>query len=378
MASIRDPFVLHWGVVSTGWIAEQFVKDCVVDPKTRGTTDVVHQVVAVGSRNGEVHKAQAFIDTYAPGKNVKAYGTYEEVYADPEVNVIYIGSPHAMHFENAMAALNAGKHVLCEKAVTLNAAELRKLLSVAEAKNLFFMEALWTRFQPLVKAFKQIAEDGSLGDPIMLHADFSHYFDMNNLPTTHRMLDPRLGGGGLLDLGPYPMFWAVLALYEHPSNKRAKPTSVTASMIKTPRTGVDISTSWTLNFTSTLRAQANLSCSATLPSPEIGATIRYQKGTITVGSPLPIPSWFQVQWFDSPDKGNVVREEKRMFHYVGGGWHFQADEVARCVRDGKIESDLWSHDKSLLLMETFDEVRYQGNYMLPEGVEKVLLNKPRA
>lgn len=188
-------------------------------------------------------------------------------------------------------------------------------------------------------------------------------------------------------------FQTVLALYEHPSNQKAPPTSVSASMVKTPITGVDSSTSWTVNFTSTLRAQAILSCSMTVPTAHFGATIRYRNGNIIIGTPIFKPTSFTVQYFDSPGSGVIVREEKRSFHYVGGGWHYEADEVARCIRDGKLESDLWGHAKSLLLMDTFDEVgwrmvgscyvfltvwyfctlqvRRQGGYKLPDGVEKV-------
>lgn len=148
---------------------------------------------------------------------------------------------------------------------------------------------------------------------------------------------------------------AVLALYEHPSNQKALPTSTTASMLKTPITGVDASTSWTLNFTGNLRAQAVLSCSMMATTTNFGACIRYEKGNVLVEAPIFRPSSVTIQYFDKPG-GAVVREEKKTRAYVGNGWHFEADEVARCVRDGKLESGLWSHDKSILLMETFDEV----------------------
>ncbi|EPT00732.1 NAD-binding protein [Fomitopsis schrenkii] len=370
MASTQ-PFVLRWGVISTGRIAMEFLKDTLVDPTTRGTTDVVHKVVAVGSRHGAVQKAVDFIGAYAKGEAIRAYGTYEEVFADPDVDAVYIGSPHTQHYGNALAALLAGKHVLCEKATTANAAELRHLIKVAKERNLFFMEAMWTRFQPLTLEVKRVAEEGTLGEPVLLHADLSHDFDIQNIPKTHRMLDPHLGGGALLDLGPYPMIWTVLALYEHPSNKKALPTSISASMVKTPLTGVDSSTSWIVNFTQTLQAQAVLTCSMTVPTAQFGVTIRYRNGNIIIGTPIFKPSHYIVQYFDKPGSGVVVREEKRVLHYVGGGWHYEADEVARCIRDGKIESDLWGHDKSLLLMDTFDEIRRQGGYKLPDGVEKI-------
>ncbi|KAH9945723.1 NAD(P)-binding protein [Amylocystis lapponica] len=370
MASAQ-PFVLRWGIISTGRIAMDFTKDLLVDPTARGTLDVTHTVQAVGSRS--VASAQKFIDAYAAGdKSIKAYGSYAEVYADKAVDAVYIGTPHTLHYENARDALAAGKHVLCEKATTSNAPELKALITLAEEKNVFFMEAMWTRFHPLTKEIKQLAEDSALGDPVILHADLSFDFNIETLPLTHRMMDPHLGGGALLDLGPYPMIWAIVALYEHPSNKGALPTGVSASMVKTPITGVDSSTSWTVNFTETLRAQAILSVNMTIPSSDFGATIRYRGGNVILHPPIFRPSGYTVQYFTKPGSGVVERELKKSISYdAGGGWFYEADEVARCVRDGKLESDLWGHDKSMILMETFDEVRRQGGYKLPEGVEKV-------
>lgn len=153
------------------------------------------------------------------------------------------------------------------------------------------------------------------------------------------------------------MIWAVVGLYEHPANEKALPTSVSGAMVKTPLTGVDSSTSFTLNFTEKLRAQAILSCSITLPSTNPGVTIRYRQGNILIHPPIYKPPSFTVQYFDKPGSGNVVREETKKFEITGGGWHYQADEVARCIRDGKLQSDVWSHDKSLLLMDVFDAVR---------------------
>ncbi|KAJ3486810.1 hypothetical protein NLI96_g3983 [Meripilus lineatus] len=353
---------LHEILSRTSWLTQQ---------RCRDVQDVLHKVVAVGSRS--VQKAQDFIQEHAPGiQDIKPYGTYEEVYADPNVDVIYIGTPHTLHYENARDALLANKHVLCEKATTSNAAELRDLLKLAKERNRFFMEAMWTRFQPLTKEVKKIAEDGILGDPVLLHADLSGDFDIDNIPKTDRILDPMLGGGALLDLGPYPMVWAVIGLYEHPSNKNARPSKVTGNIVKTKLTGVDSSTAFVLNFTETLQAQAILSCSITLPPASPGVIIRYRNGNIHISSPIYRPKSFVVQYFDKPGSGVVVKEEKRAFNYVGNGWCYEADEVARCVRDGKLESDLWGHEKSLLLMDVFDEVRRQGEYKLPDGVEKVL------
>ncbi|KDR80599.1 hypothetical protein GALMADRAFT_222193 [Galerina marginata CBS 339.88] len=369
MAEIT-PLTFRWGIISTGGIAEAFVKDLLVDPKTREVHDVVHKVASVGSRS--VEKAQEFIDRVAGGdKSIKAFGTYEEVYADSDVDAIYIGTPHTYHYTNALDGIKAGKHILCEKPVTCNAAELRSLIVAAKEHNVFFMEAVWTRFHPLTLEVKRIAEEGTLGLPVLVHADLSGNFNIHNIPATHRILDPALGGGALLDIGPYPLFWAILALYEHPANNSSAPTKITGNMLKTPITPVDSSTVFSLTFSaSKLAAQASLSCSITLNPVEPGVTIRFERGTILISSPIYRPKEFRVQYHGKD--GKIEREEKRIFEYVGGGWHFEADEVARCVRDNKKESSLWGHNKSLLEMAIFDEVRRQGGYKFPPGIEKVV------
>ncbi|KAL1710754.1 hypothetical protein EV121DRAFT_285181 [Schizophyllum commune] len=377
--SSSAPFTFKWGIISTGQIATKFVEDLLVDPKTRTVGDVTHKIVAVGSRS--VPKAQEFIDAKINGdKSIKAYGSYDEVFADPDVDGVYIGTPHTYHYPAALAALKAKKHVLCEKPVTSNAAELKSLLAAAKENNVFFMEAMWTRFQPLAQEIKKVVDSGELGLPIALHADLSGDFDIENIPTTHRILDPQLGGGALLDLGPYPLVWAIMLLYEHPANAGAKPATISGSMLKTPRTGVDASSAFTLTFSpdssatisspnQTLRAQAHLTCNTTLNAIDPGVIVRFQRGTIRVSAPIYCPKAFSVEYIDA--KGLVEKKEEKKAEYVGGGWHFQADEVARCVRDGKTESALWGHDKSLLEMEIFDEVRKQGGYKFPPGVEHV-------
>jgi len=142
-------------------------------------------------------------------------------------------------------------------------------------------------------------------------------------------------------------------------------------MLNTPITPVDSSTCFSLTFSAAkLAAQASLTCSITLKPVEPGVTIRFEHGTILISSPIYCPKEFKVQYFGK--NGKIEREDRRVFEYVGGGWHFEADEVARCVRDGKKESSLWGHDKSLLEMTIFDEVRRQGGYKFPPGVEKVV------
>ncbi|KAF7316640.1 GFO-IDH-MocA domain-containing protein [Mycena chlorophos] len=371
------PIVLRWGIISTGGICADFVKDLRIDPKTRNVDDIEHKVVAVGSRNGAVDKAKEFIKKYADGdESIKACGTYEEVYANSDVDVIYIGTPHTLHYDNSLDAIKAGKHVLCEKPVTSNAAELKALLAAAKEHGVFFMEAMWTRFQPLSLAIIDLLASGELGKPVVVHADLSGDFDLENIPKTHRILDPTLGGGAILDLGPYPLVWAIMSLYEYPTNENTPPSKITGSIVKTPLTGVDANTAFTLNFNK-LGAQAVLSCSTNLSMLEgdnPGAVIRCERGIIRVAAPIYVPKSFKVSVFGTGpgERNKIVREEEKMFDYIGRGMHFQADEVARCIREGRKESALWGHEKSLLEMAVFDEVRKQGGYALPPGVERVV------
>ncbi|KAI0320876.1 hypothetical protein OF83DRAFT_1052271 [Amylostereum chailletii] len=364
----EEQITIRWGIISTGGIARSFIKDLLIDPRTRRTHDVVHKAVAVGSRT--IESARAFIDSNAGGdKSIKAYGTYAEVYTDPEVDAIYIGTPHTLHYENAVDAIKAKKHVLVEKAATSNAAEWRALCVLAKEAGVFLMEAMWTRFQPVAHEVKKVIDEGNLGAPVVMHGDLSGDFDLDNIPPTHRILDPRLGGGAILDLGPYPLVWAVIALYEYSANNKGTP-SVSASIIKTRITGVDRNTSFTLNFPD-IDAQAVLSCSINLPATPIGATIRFRNGNIIIPHPLYCPKEYTVQYFDKPGGNEVYKQVTTKVPYVGMGLHFEADELARCVRDGKLESELWGHNKTLLAMTVYDEVRRQGDYKFPEGVEKV-------
>lgn len=150
---------------------------------------------------------------------------------------------------------------------------------------------------------------------------------------------------------------AIMAMYEHLDNCGEEPGHIAASMLKTPITGVDATTTFVLTFNKTLQAQAILSCSITLPASQPGGKVRFRNGNIAIHAPLYRPSSFTVEYFDEPGSGNVVNSETKEFNYIGGGWHFQADEVARCIRDGRLESSEWGHDKSLLEMKVFDEVR---------------------
>ncbi|KAG8857124.1 hypothetical protein FRB91_011743 [Serendipita sp. 411] len=370
-------FNLRWGVLGAGHISGVFVKDIILDPKTRGLTDVTHEFVAVGSRDAT--KAQEWI-TRITGKEdhpAKAYGSYEEVVKDPNVQAVYIGVPHSGHYDLAILALNNGKHVLLEKPFTVNAKEAKALIDLSREKSLFIMEAMWTRFLPVAQYISDLVRGEELGEVRILHADLSGDCKIDELSLDHRLIDPKLAGGALLDLGPYPLVWAIIAMYENPAYDKKQPPSISSSMLKVPRTGVDAHSTFTLTFDG-LYSQAVLTCGLTVSTPNPALVIRLKKGNIIVDAPIYRPDRVTVQWLAEPGSNVVAREEVKNFtngsgdNIPGGGWHWQADEVARCIREGKLESATWSWDKTLFEMEVFDKVRQQCGLLFPDGVEKVV------
>src|SRR5664279_4976313 len=186
---ITDPLPsdrpVRWGILATGKIARSFAQDLALLPDA--------QIAAVGSRR--LASAEEFANEYDVAA---AYGSYEELVADPTVDVVYVATPHALHKQHVLMAFDAGKPVLCEKALTLNARDAEELVSVAREKQLFFMEAMWMRCNPVIRRLQQLSAGGHLGQIQQVRADLGSFVD---LPSTDRMLAPELGGGALLDMG---------------------------------------------------------------------------------------------------------------------------------------------------------------------------------
>ena len=241
---------MQWLITTaTGGIAETFTKDLLLDPKTRGVTSISHTVVAAAS-SSSASRAQDLLKTVGAPSSAKAYGSYEDLAADPDVDIIYIATPHSHHYQNAMLCLEAGKHVLCEKAFTVNAAQTKKLAQKAKEKDLFLMEAVWTRYFPLSIYVRDLITSGRLGNVTRVFADNSANLDPeNSFPDgKHRMVNMDLAGGALLDLGIYSLTWVFQTLYHtQPANKRTPP-SVVSSIQKYPPTGADEMTTMLLTF----------------------------------------------------------------------------------------------------------------------------------
>ncbi|MEU6877320.1 Gfo/Idh/MocA family oxidoreductase [Streptomyces sp. NPDC046712] len=313
---------VRWGVLATGGIAAQFTTDLLT------TEDA--EVVAVASRTET--SARAFADRFGIPR---AYGGWAALAADPDVDVVYVATPHHAHRPAARLVLEAGKAVLCEKAFTLNAREAEELVAMARDRGLFLMEAMWMYCNPLIRRVAELVRDGAIGEVRSVQADFGLAAD---LTPGHRLLDPALGGGALLDLGVYPVSFAQLLLGE--------PDSVQAHA-RLSAEGVDLNTGILLGWES--GAVATLSCSVVADTPRT-ASVTGTAGRIDIPHGFFAPSGFTLH-----------RAGREPEEYVGEGeritFRHEAAEVMRCLRAGETESPLVPLDGSLAVMRTLDAVR---------------------
>jgi len=312
---------LRWGVLGTGRIAHTFASDL------RFNDDAV--VTAVGSRTKS--SADAFADEFDVPRR---HSSYEDLVRDDEVDVIYVGTPHPMHFANAMLALEHGKPALVEKAFTMTAQEARDLVAAARSKQLFLMEAMWTRFLPHVVALREMISAGSLGEIVTVEADHGKWFEPD---PTSRLFAPELGGGALLDLGVYPVSFASMLL--------GTPDRLTA-LVDPAFSGVDGQASMLLGHPN--GAHAVLTCTSGARSPT-RACVSGTQARVEIAGDFYAPTSFTF----------ITRDgEQQRFEYPtqGRGLHYQTQEVARCLREGKLESAVMPLDESVAIMETMDSV----------------------
>lgn len=320
---------IGWGILGPGKIAQSFASDLklVKDGK----------LVAAASRS--IERAQTFASQYDA---TYSFGSYEELFACDEVDVIYIATPHTGHMEWAIKAMQAGKHVLCEKPLGINIAEVMQMITVAKENEVFLMEALWSRFNPSIKKVKQLVEDNYIGNVGYLHADFAFYGldrDVNS-----RILNVDLAGGSILDIGIYPIFLAYLIL--------GKPKSIQA-VSNFHEKGAEVQTSMIFNYED---AQAILYSGLTSNS-ELRAEIQGSTGAIFID-----PRWHETQGFVMVKEGE---EERIDLPTTGKGYAHEIEEVHKCLKEGKLQSDRWSHQNSVDLINLLDEVRRQSGVVFP-------------
>lgn len=321
---------LRWGILATGGIAHAFANDL----KLNGFT-----VQAVGSRSQE--SADAFAAEFGIPN---AHGSYEALVADPEVDVIYVSTPHPMHAAGATLALEAGKHVLVEKAFTVNAAEARALAELAASKGLLVLEAMWTRYLPHMARIREIIAEGTLGDLRTLIADHTQLLSDD---PEHRINALALGGGALLDLGIYPVSFAW--------DLFGAPASIHASATFRP-TGADAQIAVVFGYEGGRMAVTHSASDAQ------GANTAVVLGTaarIEIDHVWYTPTTFRVVAAD----GTLLEEYRS--EVTGRGMHFQAEAVERLVAAGTLTGDLLPIDETVAIMATLDEIRRQVGLVYP-------------
>ncbi|PXX25590.1 Gfo/Idh/MocA family protein [Arenibacter sp. ARW7G5Y1] len=320
---------VKWGIIGLGNIARNFVKDLAL------VNDA--QIYAAASRN--LDKAKGFAEEY---KIPNAYGSYKELLECKEVDVVYIATPHTSHCELSIMAMEHGKHVLCEKPMGINRAEVEKMLAAAKQNKVFLMEALWSRFNPSIKKAKQLIDNGEIGPLAYIHADFAFYALDRDLKG--RVLNPELAGGSLLDIGIYPIFLAYLLL--------GKPDQILSSS-NFHDNGTEIQTSMIFKYP---KAQAILYSGFTSHS-EMKAEISGERGTIYIPT-----RWHEAQGYTVERNGE---KEDFSIPTTGRGYYYEIKEVHDCLEQGKLESSQWSHSNSLDLITLMDTVRKQNGIAFP-------------
>lgn len=316
-----NPKTIRWGILATGRIAEHFAKDlALVDGS---------ELAAVGSRR--IDAATEFAERFGG----RAHGSYEALAADPDVDVIYVATPHSRHLEDVMTCLNAGKHVLCEKSLAMNATDAETMITEARSRGLFFAEAMWTRTNPNTRKLLAMIKDGAIGAPLQVRAELGFKAEAEKT----RMWDPTLGASALLDVGIYPVTFAYLVLGE--------PASIAANGVLSDE-GFDINGGATLTYAS--GAVANLAWNQVSHSDN-RASIAGDVGLIEVR-----PAFHETSGF-TYKKGEVLETFEEPV--IGRGYAHEIIEVADCVRAGHTESALLSQDGSLAIMRHLDEILRQ-------------------
>ncbi|BCS23758.1 Gfo/Idh/MocA family protein [Aspergillus puulaauensis] len=353
---------IRWGILTTGKIASWYVSDLVL---SRPDAKVRHIVHAIGT--SDVNRGKSFAQKYCPDENPKIYGRYEDVYADPDVDIVYIGTPHAFHKKNCLDAIAAGKHVLCEKPFTLNAREAREVFDAARQKGVFIAEAMWLRHRPLTHELQRLLhEEKAIGDIFRATSSFGGYMDVPNLPLDKYYRQNAMGAGSLLDMGVYSLTWAMLSLDPELTPDRAKPKILAA---QTHWEDIEINTSAILQYPSTGRQGIVTSTTLENGNPDLLARIQGTAGSVEVHGECPsLPLAFTVYPpFGGESGANVARGQGKTynFQHPGRGFQYQADNIALDVLNGRLESAIIPHSETIRVMEIMDEIRRQGGTRYP-------------
>ncbi|MDB5936205.1 MAG: dehydrogenase [Massilia sp.] len=324
---------VRWGILGTGKIARAFAEALKYTPGA--------VLAGVASRSAD--NAEAFAREFGAAAG---YGSYQALADADDVDIIYIGTPHPMHAENALMALNAGKGVLCEKAFTMNRREAEEVVALAREKNLFLMEAMWTRFMPALAEVRRIVASGEIGAVHQVTADFG--FVATQGPE-HRVFNPSLGGGALLDLGIYPLSIAAALL---------GPVASVRAQAEMGSTGVDIETAFTLRHSG--GGVSACTCSLRTRTP-CELTVSGANGHVRMNTQfhrarsITVLADGQTRTVDTP--------------FIGNGYAHEAVEAQRCFLAGMIESPGMTHEETLALMGVMDSIREQIGLRYPADLD---------
>lgn len=322
--------VIRWGILGTGYIARAFAKDL---KWASGA-----ELLAVGSRAQET--ADAFGDEFGVPRR---YAQYEALADDPDVDAVYVATPHHLHCANTLLCLNAGRTVLCEKPLAINAREAREMVATARERKLFLMEAMWTRFFPAMEKVRALLDSDVLGEVRMVTADFGFRAAEDE---RGRLVDPAAGGGSLLDVGVYPVSLASMVL--------GAPSRI-AALAHLGETGVDEQAGILFGYDA---GQLAILHSAVETETLQEAAILGTEGRIRLAPRFWCPSRLALSLEGEDD-------EVLEFPYEGQGYQFEADEVMACLREGRTESAVMPLDESVQVMETLDRIRAEWGLRYP-------------
>ncbi|WP_298300524.1 Gfo/Idh/MocA family oxidoreductase [Hydrotalea sp.] len=326
---------IRWGIIGCGKIAAKFVSDLKLVDEA--------EVYAVAARS--LDAAAAFATKHQASK---AYGSYSELVQDEAVDVIYIATPHNFHYEHAMLCMAHGKAVLCEKPFAINTLQAKEMIDFARQKKIFLMEALWTKFLPHYQQLMHLIQEGKLGaiKSVLINFGFKP-----QPPVSPRLFDPQLGGGTMLDIGIYNVFMALSVL--------GKPQQIQAVMTPHAVTGVDEQCAVLFTYANGAIAQLYASFVTTLPTEaEIAGTM----GSVRLTSRFYEPS-STIQYYPFSVRETTAIEVPKE---AGFGYQYEARHVNECLQQGLIESPVWQHADTLLLMETLDIIRKIAGIRYPE------------
>lgn len=326
---------IRWGIIAPGGIGRKFA---------RGLAAPGGGVLgAVASR--ELSRAEDFAGEFSlhGGNRVKAFGSYRELADDPSIDIVYIASPHPFHYEHALLCIEKGKSVLVEKPFAVNAEQARLLINAARSRNVFCMEAVWSRFLPALQAARKTLSEGRIGTLRMIRGDFSFSSDAG---PEHRLFNPSLAGGALLDVGIYVL--SIAGFFAG-----SPPARVCGHAEKGP-TGVDVQDSISAQWDSGITA--SLTCGVTTRGP-VSFDIIGTDGVIEISQPF-----FATQGYSLRNEQGVSTFE---FPHEINGYEYEAREAVRCLSDGLLESPGMPLNESLRIVEIMDELRAEWKIKYP-------------